>query len=175
MGPRAARGAIWLFSTAGIVYIADRLTKLWAERALIDAPIDLIPGVFSLRFAQNPGGAFSILSSAPWFFAAATLGVSLLIVVTAFHPRSLLQSISLGLILGGALGNLTDRALRGPGLSGEVVDFLDPHVWPVFNVADSGIVIGAILLAWSSFREAKEHDHDHRHQPTPAGNGDASA
>ena len=106
----------------------------------------------------------------PHHCAAATLGVSLLIVVTAWHRRSPLQSFSLGLILGGALGNLTDRALRGPGLSGEVVDFLDPHVWPVFNVADSCIVVGAILLAWSSARDARDHE------PTPAsGNDDGAA
>jgi signal peptidase II len=168
---RARRGALLLFSTAGVAYVLDRVTKLWAERVLVDAPIEVIPRVFTLRFATNPGGAFSILSSAPWFFAAATLGVSLLIVVTAFHRRSLAQSFSLGLILGGALGNLTDRALRGPGLSGEVVDFLDLHVWPVFNIADSCIVVGAILLAWSSFRDAREHDR--RHEPAPTGNGDA--
>ena len=158
MDPRAQRGAIWLFSTAGVVYIADRLTKLWAESRLADGAIEVIPGVFTLRFATNPGGAFSILPSIPWFFAAATILVSVLIVVTAFHRRSLLQAVALGMILGGALGNLTDRAVRGPGLSGEVVDFLDPHIWPVFNLADSGIVVGALLLAWSSFRDGRTHE-----------------
>jgi signal peptidase II len=153
--PRARRGAIWLFSTAGLVYIADRVTKLWAEANLVDGAIDVIPGALTLRFATNPGGAFSILTSAPWFFATATIGVSVLIIATAFHRRSVLQAVALGLILGGALGNLTDRAVRGPGLSGEVVDFLDPHLWPVFNLADSGIVIGALLLAWSSFLDAR--------------------
>jgi len=166
--PRGRRGATLLFTTAGLVYLADRVTKLWAEARLVEGPIELIPRLLTLRFATNPGGAFSILSSAPWFFAAATLTVSLLIVVTAFHRRSALQSVALGLILGGALGNLTDRAVRGPGLSGEVVDFLDVHIWPVFNLADSGIVIGAILLAWSSFRDAREHE------PTAAGDGDVA-
>lgn len=176
MDPRARRGAIWLFSTAGLVYVADRFTKLWAESRLPEDPIDVIPGVLTLRFATNPGGAFSILTSAPWFFAAATLGVSVLIVVTAFHRRSVLQSVALGLILGGALGNLTDRAVRGPGLSGEVVDFLDPHIWPVFNLADSGIVIGAILLAVSGLRdgvEGSDGDGD-ADRPAPSGTSDAA-
>ena len=118
MDPRGRRGATLLFTTAGLVYLADRVTKLWAEARLVDEPIEVIPRLLTLRFATNPGGAFSILSSAPWFFAAATLTVSLLIVVTAFHRRSASQSVALGLILGGALGNLTDRAVRGPGLSG---------------------------------------------------------
>jgi signal peptidase II len=61
----------------------------------------------------------------------------------------------LGLVLGGALGNLTDRAIRAPGMRGRVVDFIDFHVWPVFNVADTAIVVGAILLAWAGFRERK--------------------
>jgi signal peptidase II len=60
--------------------------------------------------------------------------------------------VGLGLVLGGAVGNLTDRVIRGPGFSGEVVDFLDLQVWPVFNVADSAIVVGAALLLLSSFR-----------------------
>lgn len=168
MNPGGRRGAILLFTTAGVVYLADRVTKLWAEARLVDGPIEVIPGLLTLRFAENPGGAFSLLSSAPWFFATATLTVSLLIVVTAFRRHSVLQSVALGLILGGALGNLTDRAARGPGLSGEVVDFLDVHIWPVFNLADSGIVIGAILLAWSSFRDAGDHE------PVKAGEGDGT-
>lgn len=62
---------------------------------------------------------------------------------------------TLGLILGGALGNLTDRALNGPALSGHVVDFIDFHVWPVFNVADTAIVAGAILLAVATGRRER--------------------
>ena len=88
-----------------------------------------------------------------WLFAGATLIVSGLIVLTAFRSRNAGSALGLGLVLGGALGNLADRALRGPGLSGHVVDFIDLHWWPVFNVADSAIVIGAVLLAWTSFRD----------------------
>jgi signal peptidase II len=64
--------------------------------------------------------------------------------------------VALGLVLGGALGNLTDRIVRGPGVSGRVVDFIDFHVWPVFNVADSAIVIGAVLLAMGGIRRERE-------------------
>jgi signal peptidase II len=153
VNPRARRGAVILFGTAAGAFLLDRVTKLWAERVLADHPIDVITGVLTLRFTTNSGGAFSLGQSAPWFFAAASVAVSALIVITAFRARSALASVALGLVLGGALGNLFDRVIRGPDLRGHVVDFIDLHVWPVFNVADSAIVIGAILLAWSSFRD----------------------
>jgi signal peptidase II len=143
-----------LFATAGSAYLLDRLTKLWAERSL-DRPVDLIPGVVTFRFTTNSGGAFSIGQSAPWLFAGISVVVSLAIMVTAFRHRELPVGIALGLILGGALGNLTDRMVRGPGLRGRVVDFVDLHAWPVFNAADAAVVIGAGLLAWSSLRTGR--------------------
>jgi signal peptidase II len=143
------RGALLLFAAAGAAYLLDRLTKVWAEHTLPGAPIDVIPGVLTLRFTTNSGGAFSLGRSAPWLFAGATIIVSGAIIATAFRHRNLLAAFALGLILGGALGNLTDRIVRGPGLTGRVVDFVDLHVWPIFNVADSAIVVGAILLAFS--------------------------
>src|SRR5205823_3932962 len=103
MDPRARRGGAILFGTAAAVFLADRLTKVWAERVLAGHPIDVIGGVLTLRFTTNSGGAFSLGQSAPWFFAAATLVVSALIVLTAFRARSVLTSVGLGLILGGAL------------------------------------------------------------------------
>ena len=149
------RGAAILFGTAAVVLTLDRLTKLWAERTLADAPIEVIRGVLTLRYTTNSGGAFSLGESAPWLFAAATITVSVAIVVTAFRHRDPFVAAALGLVLGGALGNLTDRALRGPGLSGRVIDFVDLHIWPVFNVADAAIVCGAVLLAWSSYRAGR--------------------
>ncbi|MGZ8629665.1 MAG: signal peptidase II [Actinomycetota bacterium] len=145
------RGATWLFAAATIVYLADRITKLWAEAQLPNDPIEVIPGVLTFRFATNPGGAFSLGQDLPWFFVLATLTVSVLIVATAFRHTSVLTSVALGLVLGGALGNLTDRITRGTGFSGHVVDFIDLQVWPVFNLADSAIVVGAVLLAYGSF------------------------
>ena len=124
------RGATLLFAFAGLAYLLDRLTKLWAERTLQDAPADMIPGVLTLRFTTNSGGAFSIGGSAPWLFAGATIIVSVLIVATAFRHRNMLTAVALGLILGGALGNLTDRVVRGSGLHGRVVDFIDFHTGP---------------------------------------------
>jgi signal peptidase II len=153
------RGAALLFASAGVVFVLDRLTKAWAEAAFAGHPFDVIPGVLTLRFTTNSGGAFSFGQSAPWFFATATVLVSGVIVATAFRHRGAMSAVALGLVLGGALGNLADRIVRGPGVSGRVVDFIDLHVWPVFNVADSAIVVGALLFAWSSFREPRHEPH----------------
>jgi signal peptidase II len=164
-----SRAAPLLFLTALGAYALDRVTKLWAEATLPGEPLDLIPGVLTLRFTENSGGAFSIGRSAPWFFVGVSVIVSLVIVVTAFRHTSRAVAVALGLVLGGALGNLTDRAVRGPGFRGTVVDFIDLHVWPVFNVADTAIVVGAILLAWTGFHD-REEEAD---RPVPAAPGRA--
>jgi signal peptidase II len=153
---RGARSAAWLFATAAIVYLLDRVTKLLAEEHLAGRPsIEVLPGV-RLTFTTNPGGAFSIGGGAPLLFVAATVIVAVVIVVTAHRHTRPSTAVALGLVLGGALGNLTDRVLRGPGIRGHVVDFVDIGPWPVFNVADSAIVIGAVLLAWSGSRARRQ-------------------
>lgn len=154
----ARRPIVWLFVAAAVSYTADRLTKLWAVDTLADRPpVTLIPKVLDLRYTANSGGAFGLGQSAPWLFATATAVVSVAILIAAFQVRRKPVAVALGLILGGALGNLTDRLSRGHGfLSGRVVDFIDPHIWPVFNLADAAIVIGAILLALTSFSREEE-------------------
>jgi signal peptidase II len=153
---RGAVGAVWLFTTAAAVYLLDRVTKLIAVRALQGRPpILVLPGV-RLAFTTNPGGAFSIGGGSPWVFVGATIVVSAAIVATAFRHTSPLTAAALGCVLGGALGNLTDRILRGPDLRGHVIDFIDVGPWPVFNLADSAIVVGAILLAWTGLRSRRE-------------------
>jgi signal peptidase II len=142
-----------LYATAAVVYACDRVTKLWAEAALAGRPpIEVVPGVLSFNYTTNSGGAFGLGRSAPWVFAGATVLVSVVIVVVSFRLDRPPLAVALGLILGGALGNLTDRILNGPGLSGHVTDFIDFQVWPVFNLADTAIVTGAVLLALSSAR-----------------------
>jgi signal peptidase II len=153
---RGVRSATWLLASAAAVYLLDRVTKVWAEQVLEGRPpIELLPGV-RLAFTTNPGGAFSLGQSAPWIFVGASVLVSVAIVVTAFRHTNVATSVALGLILGGALGNLTDRIVRGPRFSGHVVDFVDFQIWPVFNLADAAIVVGAVVLALSSF--AVSHD-----------------
>jgi signal peptidase II len=153
---RGVRSAVWLFGSAAAALLLDRLTKLWAEHVLEGRPpIVVLPGV-RLAFTTNAGGAFSIGGGTPLVFVTATVVVSALIVATAARHERVLTSVALGLVLGGALGNLTDRLLRGPGFRGHVVDFIDIGPWPVFNLADSAIVVGAILLAWTGMRARGE-------------------
>jgi signal peptidase II len=144
------------------VYALDRLTKIWAEGSLAGRePIEIIPGVFQLRFTTNPGGAFGLFGGLPVLFLVATAIAVVAIVVATRTVASRAAAIGLGLILAGALGNLTDRLIRGDGFAnGEVVDFFDFHVWPVFNVADMGIVIGAALVVLASARARTGEDHD---------------
>ena len=160
MDPARRRGGLLILGTAGTVILADRASKIWAERSFAAHPRDVIEGVLTLRFTTNSGGAFSFGDRAPLLFAAAAIVVCLAILGTAFRARPTLHAVALGLILGGAFGNLLDRILRGPGLSGRVVDFIDPHVWPVFNLADAAVVSGAVLLAVQSFREGRAAQAD---------------
>lgn len=153
----ARRLAAWLYGVAAGTYLLDRVTKLIVERELAGRPpIDVIPGVLSLTYTTNSGGAFGLARSAPLLFVGATLIVAGAIVAASRRLTKRSVAIALGLVLGGALGNLTDRAIHGSGLGGGVTDFIDLHVWPVFNLADSAIVVGAIVLAIGGW--ARERD-----------------
>jgi signal peptidase II len=146
------RSAFLLYAVAAGALLLDQVSKAWVERALTGRPpIRVIPGVLSLNYTTNSGGAFGFGESAPWLFAGATIVVSAVIVVVSRRPMRTSVAVALGLILGGALGNLADRAADGPGFGGRVTDFIDLQVWPVFNLADAAIVIGAVLLAIASF------------------------
>lgn len=149
---RPARLAVTLYATAAVAYLLDRVTKLLAEQHLAGRPpVTVIPHVVSLTYTTNSGGAFSLFPNRPWIFFTASAVVCVVIIVSAWRVGSLPAAIGLGLVLGGALGNLTDRVLHGPGVSGGVVDFIDFHVWPVFNVADSCVVIGVIIVVAAGF------------------------
>ena len=149
---RHARLALLLYGTALAVTLLDRASKIWAERALQhEAPIELIGRWVRLSYTTNSGGAFGIGESAPLLFVGATGLVVAIIVWASRRLPSFVVAVGLGLVLGGALGNLTDRAIRGSGFRGGVVDFIDVGAWPVFNLADAAIVVGAILLASATF------------------------
>jgi signal peptidase II len=165
---RSRRGALLVFGTAAAVVALDQITKALAVDRLQDAPVELIPGLLTLRYTTNTGGAFSLFTDAPWFFAAASAVVITAIAVAAFLARPAWQAVALGAVLGGAIGNLADRIARGSGVSGRVVDFIDPHVWPVFNLADASIVLGALGLAIGSIV------HDRREHAASSGIDDAA-
>lgn len=142
-----------LYGIAALIYAIDRFTKVLVEANLQDRPpVELIRGVLELRFTTNPGGAFGIFGDLSWLFVLISVVVVGAIVFASRNLPSTMSAVGLGLVLGGAIGNLTDRLVRGPALGGEVVDFIDLQVWPVFNLADTGIVVGAAFLLLSGLR-----------------------
>jgi signal peptidase II len=155
---------VWLTFSAALA-IVDQMTKIAIQHALkLGETIDLLPPVFSFVLAYNPGAAFSFLAEGSgwqrYFFLVIALVASVLIVYMMLRNRSdRFLCFALALVLGGAIGNLVDRALHGA-----VVDFVlvrwpggprlfDP--WPAFNLADSCISVGAVLLIWDSFRRPR--------------------
>lgn len=108
--------------------------------------IELLGGLLTLHVTRNSGAAFSIGTGMTIVFTVIAAGVVIAILRTARNLRSLPWAISLGLLLGGAMGNLADRLVRSPApLEGHVVDWIELPYWPVFNLADSAIVCGGIL------------------------------
>ena len=143
-----------------VILILDFVTKRWVESELIYGQQILLTSFFNLVLTFNPGAAFSFLSDESgwqrWFFSGISICASILIVyLLQKHTSEKLFCISLSFVLGGALGNLWDRLTLG-----YVVDFLDFHYsgyhWPAFNVADSAIFIGALLLIIESFKHKEK-------------------
>jgi signal peptidase II len=113
----------------------------------------LLGGFLKLTESRNPGAAFSLGTSLTLLYSAIAVTVIIVILRTSRRIRSLPWAITLGLLLGGATGNLTDRIFRSPGLfRGWVVDWIQIPHWPVFNLADSAIVCGGILAVLLSAR-----------------------
>jgi signal peptidase II len=136
------------------VLVVDHATKWWAQRALDDRDIELI-GSLRLHLVENRGAAFGFGSKYAPFIALAALAVVIVVFRSTAGLHSRLAQVSVGLVLGGAVGNLLDRLLReGSGfLGGAVIDFIDVRFWPVWNVADMGLTIGAVLLALTASRD----------------------
>ncbi|HEY9475848.1 MAG TPA: signal peptidase II, partial [Mycobacteriales bacterium] len=138
--------------TALVVLTADVVSKVLVVAMLSGRPpVKVLGGLVYLTETRNTGAAFSFAEGATLVFTLIAVAVVVVILRTAPRLRSVPWAICLGLILGGAAGNLVDRLARSPGpLRGAVVDWisvLDPHgsVWPIFNVADSAIVCGGVL------------------------------
>jgi len=141
---------ILALAVAAGVIVADQLTKWWVVSALaLGETHDLIPGVLYLHRVENSGAAFGLLPGAGSFIALGAVAAAVLIGLVVHRLEGRLETVAMGLVLGGAVGNLIDRIFRGPGLvDGKVVDFVRFDFWrsfPAFNIADSGITVGACL------------------------------
>jgi len=146
------RAAIVVAAVLAIV-VVDQVTKAWAVVALADGPKSVLGDVVELRLARNPGGAFGRFRGFTPVLAVVAAAITVVIarLVRRTVDRALL--VGLVLVLGGALGNLADRIFRSPGvLRGHVVDFVSVGWWPIFNVADACITVGAVLIVWRMLR-----------------------
>jgi signal peptidase II len=156
----------WLFGLSALIIALDRVTKHWVSGHVeLGSGITVIPHVFRISHVLNSGAAFSMFTDSPhpertrWMLTAFSIlaAVVVFIVLLRMGRRFSLTALSMALVLGGAIGNVWDR-LR----TGTVVDFLEVHIihyhWPDFNVADSAIVIGGILLLIDSLRARETPD-----------------
>ena len=154
-----------VFSIAAAVLLLDQFSK-WYVRQSVDLyqSIPVIDSLFHITHVRNKGGAFSLFAGVheslrvPFFLGVSSIAIGVLVyMVRRIDPRQILLLCGLGGILGGALGNLVDRAFAG-----EVTDFLDVHwrgyYWPAFNVADSFISIGMVILVVHSLLTRNETD-----------------
>jgi signal peptidase II len=140
-----------------IVYVADQVTKDLAVHYLVNGPVHVI-GPFNFELTYNSGVAFSLGSGLGVPIVLVALSVIGMVIWTTRGLPSITGSIAVGLVLGGACGNLSDRLFRGEG--GAVVDFIATSFWPTFNVADASIVIGAVLLGISLWRRGGAADNE---------------
>lgn len=140
------------------VYLSDLITKIVVrDKMFVGQEIRILP-FFSLTHVENTGIAFGLFQDRNIFFAVLGLVLTVVIFRMAYRLKDSdhFSTLVLGVVLGGALGNITDRLLRG-----RVTDFLDfyigMHHWPAFNIADSAICVGAALLLWKGFTERKDN------------------
>lgn len=142
---------IYIFSIASLILILDRITKIIIKGRLLQGESRIIlPNLFHITLVLNKGAAFGLFKDQRIFFVSLSCLTILFIIIYIRRNdlKCISSSLALGLILGGAAGNLIDRIRFG-----YVIDFLDFRIWPVFNVADSSITIGAVMLLCNILRQ----------------------
>ncbi len=143
----------WVVAGIATIILLDQLTKAWAVSHLAEGPKHVFGDTVELSLTRNGGSAFSRFQGITPVLAIGAIIVTIVLARVLRRANDRLLIIALTLLLGGALGNLMDRIFRTPGfLRGHVVDFVAVGWWPVFNVADSCVTIGAILLIICSLR-----------------------
>ncbi|WP_442785186.1 signal peptidase II [Amycolatopsis sp. H20-H5] len=160
--PQRRVGLVFLF--AALLWAVDLLTKSLVVANLEGRePVKILGGLIYLQLIRNPGAAFSMATGLTWVLALVAIAVVVAIVWLSRRLRSVGWAIGLGLVLAGALGNLTDRVFRAPGpLQGHVVDFISAFApngegWAIFNIADSAICVGGVLIVLLSLL-GKDYD-----------------
>jgi len=146
-GPARSRRGL-AFTVAAVWLLLDVVTKAVAVAELTPfRPVQLVDGVLELDLLRNAGSAFSLATGYTAVLSLVAVAVVVVVVRIAGRLRSTGWAVAFGLLLGGAMGNLADRVFRAPGvLRGHVVDFIVLPHWPVFNIADTGITIAAVMI-----------------------------
>ncbi len=144
----SARLVAALAVAVGVV-VVDQLTKWWAVTRLVHGPVHVI-GTLDFELSRNSGASFSLFQGKAVVLVPVAVVLVAVLSVMAWRAPSAGRAVVLGLIVGGALGNLCDRFFRDD--HGAVVDFVALHFWPTFNVADACIVVGCLLLVFSLLR-----------------------
>jgi signal peptidase II len=144
---------LWV-AVAALTYLLDQATKVWAQRSLDEGnPQQVIGDLLQFHLTHNPGAAFSMGTGYTVVLTLIALTVIVVCIRLARRLGSTGWAIALGLLLGGALGNVTDRIFRDPApFRGHVVDFIELPHWPVFNLADTAICVAAALFVLLSAR-----------------------
>ena len=146
---------LWLFAGFAVfAYAFDQLTKLWVTSTMTEGErIPVLPPLLHWYYIRNSGAAFSIGENVTWIFTIVMAVVSVAILFQLRKLGSAWWALSLGLLLGGALGNLTDRLFREPSFAmGHVVDFIQLPNFAIFNIADSAVVSGVVIICLLTLR-----------------------
>ena len=165
-----------LVAVAVTALTLDVISKAIVVSTLPDRTVELLGGLLTLRVLRNSGAAFNIGNGMTLVFTVIATGVVVAILRYARKLRSLPWAVTLGLLLGGALGNLADRMLRSPGVfRGHVVDWIELPHWPVFNLADASIVCGGVLAVLLASRGLQVDGTVQRDDDPPAAEGPEKA
>jgi signal peptidase II len=152
--PRRAALFVLFAAIAVFAYVFDQLTKLWVTSTMTEGErIPVIPPLLHWFYIRNSGAAFSIGENVTWVFTIIMAAVSVAILLQLRKLGSLWWALALGLLLGGALGNLTDRLFREPSFAmGHVVDFIQLPNFAIFNIADSAVVSAVVIICLLTLR-----------------------
>ncbi|MFM6841474.1 MAG: signal peptidase II [Candidatus Planktophila sp.] len=154
-----------LFLLATFVWALDFLTKNWAIANLSSSPRKVIGSFLQLTLLRNPGAAFSMATGFTIIFTSISIFVALFIARYASRITSSGWTYVAGLVLGGVLGNLTDRIFREPGLLyGHVIDWIELPHWPIFNIADTSISIAATIAILLTVRNISPTSQSGSHE-----------
>jgi len=150
---RARRVSGLSLAIAAVIVVLDQLTKHWAVNALADGAARHVVWTLQWNLTFNSGMAFSRGEGWGPVIGLLAFGVVLVLASTSARLGTRSAEVAAGLLIGGALGNLVDRLFRGDGwMRGAVVDFIDMQWWPIFNIADIGVTVGAVLFAVAALR-----------------------